>query len=389
MINMKNVTHVVAYKDPAHATNQASILNSQSGDILMTFNEERGPDHKGDGQPCLIRSHDGGKTWNPATKLTIWPSTDVMGNWPPGPILSQRSNGELILTMRQVVFHKEAIRGFRADQNYGGDWEGKALDPHFKILMEQKGIYILKSKDDGHTWSNPLPINTSPLGGGECADSILELSDGSLLMPLTDSGAVTRWAMYGVAPRHVALFKSDTGGNSWKYWATVAYDGGGIIEWRSPGITRLKDGKLICLLKTTHRPTRQGNLWFTYSKNEGRTWSPPEWTNLWGYPADVIQLQDGRILAVYGYRKAPWGVRGCVSEDGLTWDIKNEFIVRKGGAAPIPSLVAGTRPGAYWHIGDPTCCQLDNGTILVGYHEYSKDTTPVQHLRCTRFTLDE
>lgn len=146
-------------------------------------------------------------------------------------------------------------------------------------------------------------------------------------------------------------------------------------------MTRLKDGKLICFLRTGHRPARQGKLWFTYSKNDGRTWSPPEPTNLWGYPADAIQLQDGRALVIYGYRRPPWGVRGCISEDGLTWDIKNEFVVREGGAAP-PTF------RAYWHIGDPTCCQLDDGTILVGYHEYSKDKTPAQHIRCTRFKLD-
>ena len=381
MIKIKNIKNVLVYKDPAHASNQVNVIKSQSGDIIIAFNEERGPDYKGDGQSCIIRSKDGGKTWDPSTKLTITPYTDLKGNWPPGPTISQLSNGELILTMRQAIFHKEAIRGFRADQNYGGDWEGKPLDPHFKILMEQIGIFILKSEDDGYTWSKPITIKTSPLGGGECADSLIELSNGSLLMPITDSGAMARWAIYGVAPRRVALFKSDTGGSNWEYWATMAYDGGGIIEWRSPSITRMTDGKLISLLQTRHRPARQGNLWFTYSNNDGRTWSPPEWTNLWGYPADTIQLQDGRVLAIYGYMKAPWGVRGCISEDGITWDLKNEFTIREGGAAPPTFRANG-------HIGYPTCCQLDDGTILVGYHEYSKDKRPIQHIRCARFKLD-
>jgi hypothetical protein len=364
MVNVKNVEHIFVYKDPAHATNQVSIVNSQSGDILMAFNEERGPYHRDNGQSCLIRSHDGGKTWDPATKLEIWPYTDLVGNWDCA--LAQISDGTLLLEARVCAFFEKGIA-----------WEGdQAHQMRFARLFGQIRTVLLKSKDDGHTWSEPYPINTRPCsqGGGSGSGHVIELPDGGLLLALGGSGP-------GLSGRSYTV-RSDDGGDNWEYWSTIAHDPAGIIYWFEPGMSRLNDGKLICFLRSGHRPARQGKLWFTYSKNEGRTWSPAEPTNLWGYPADAIQLQDGRTLVIYGYRRPPWGVRGCVSEDGLTWDIKNEFIVRKGGAAP-PTF------RAYWHIGYPTCCQLDDGTILVGYHEYSKDTTPVQHLRCTRFTLDE
>jgi hypothetical protein len=122
-------------------------------------------------------------------------------------------------------------------------------------------------------------------------------------------------------------------------------------------------------------------MWFNYSDNDGITWSPPERSELWGFPADILQLQDGRVLAVYGYRKKPWGVRGCISEDGMSWESKNEFVIREGGAAP-PEFGRG-----YWHIGYPTAVQLKDGTIVTAFHEYSDDKTPIQYMRCTRFTL--
>ena len=90
-------------------------------------------------------------------------------------------------------------------------------------------------------------------------------------------------------------------------------------------------------------------MWFCHSDDDGASWSRPVRTPLWGYPADVIELHDGRVLAVYGYRRDPWGVRGCISDDGVDWSLDDEFVIREGGAAD-PSV------RQYWHIGYPTRC---------------------------------
>jgi len=146
-------------------------------------------------------------------------------------------------------------------------------------------------------------------------------------------------------------------------------------------------------MRTHHRPKRQDNLWFTWSNNDGITWSPSERTSLWGYPANVIQMIDGRFLAVYGYRKAPWGVRGCISEDGMTWNINNELFIREGGVPePKPGIGSLTVQdmlimGQYWHIGYPSVTQLEDETIIAAYHEYSDDKQPIHYLRVTRFKL--
>ena len=46
------------------------------------------------------------------------------------------------------------------------------------------------------------------------------------------------------------------------------------------------------------------------SEDDGFSWTPPKWTNIWGYPAELIPLKDGRYLMIYGYRRPPYGVRG-------------------------------------------------------------------------------
>ena len=373
MVRIRNVEQVFIYKDPklAHAANQGSIVTLQNGEVLMGFNEERYPRHADTGQSCFIKSKDGGKTWDPATKKVVWPYTDFWGYFDCA--FAQISDGTILMHTRICSFSSFiAPQGIKSES-----------------LKRQTGYVLFKSKDNGNKWTGPIPVNTSPVAncgdpnysggcavGGSGAGHIVELSDGGLIFALCGRLGLEMWEEASF------LLRSDDGGDNWEYWATMAYDPAGIICWIEPGMTRLKDGKLICLYRTSYRrPGRQDNMWFNYSEDDGITWSPPKRTGLWGYPADVLQLQDGRVLAVYGYRKAPWGVRGCVSEDGMTWDIKNEFVIREGGAAP-PEFGSG-----YYHIGYPTVTQLKDGTIIAAFHEYSDDKPPIQYLRCTRFKL--
>ena len=396
-VSIQDVEHVVVYKDPnlAHACNQVSIVLLQNGDLFLGFNEERYPVHADSGQSCFIKSRDGGKTWDPATKQVIWPYTENKGNWDCA--VSQTSDGTILMHTRVCSFI--APRGI----HYEGDQVLQIPPPGMpERLKRQTGYALLKSKDNGATWSDPIEVNTSPIAstslswyacGGSGAGHIIELPDGGLLMPLHGTISVQMHDEGGEETERCFLLRSDDGGDNWEHWATVAYDPASIISFSEPGMTRLKDGKLVCLMRTHQKPNRMDNMWFTWSGDDGASWAPPKRTSLWGYPADVIQLNDGRVLAVYGYRKGAFGVRGCVSEDGLTWDIENEFIIREGGV-PLPLMGKGARVlldalilQQYWHTGYPSVTQIEDGTVVVAYHEYSDDEHPIHYVMCTRFKL--
>ena len=69
-------------------------------------------------------------------------------------------------------------------------------------------------------------------------------------------------------------------------------------------------------------------------------------TPMWGYPAHVVQLDDDRVLSVYGHRRKPYGIRACISrDDGGSWDIDDEVIIRddlvSGGIGYPVSLLLG------------------------------------------------
>ena len=203
-----------------------------------------------------------------------------------------------------------------------------------------------------------------------------------MLMPL--HGQFTReWPNKTGETIRCFVLRSDDGGSNWEYWATVGYDAAGILDFFEPGLVRLNSGRLVCLMRTQARPGRVDNLWCVHSDDDGASWSRPERTPLWGFPADVCQLADGRVLAVYGYRREPWGVRGAVSEDGVTWRDDNTFAIREGGAADPASS------SQYWHIGYPSVAQTGDETVVAAYHEYvdAPDGTPVQSMWVTRFQL--
>ena len=161
----------------------------------------------------------------------------------------------------------------------------------------------------------------------------------------------------------MVLWSNDKG-DSWHNWGTIAIDPAGINDYTEPSLLRLPDGRLISMLRMHQIPRMDppgGYLHITISEDYGSTWSLPRRTKLWGYPADLINLQDGRVLCVYGRRRYPDpGVRGCVSEDGVTWKPEDEFIVRA-----VPDL-----PPALMHIGYPSTVQRDDGTIVTVYHLY-------------------
>lgn len=378
---MKNAEHIMAVLDPEHASNQGSIVALNDGRLLLGFNQERGRRHADSGQSCVTLSEDGGRTWSETT--VVWPYTEHTGNWDCA--FAQIGNGDVLMHTRVCSFMAPTALTGHSDQTIGPP-PGRA-----ERLKRQTGYALCRSGDGGRTWSAPIPVNTAPMAdsgsgpyvvGGSGAGHIIELPDGGLLLPL--HGSISRdFPNQGGETSRSFVLRSDDGGHNWEYWATVAYDPGHILAFVEPGMARLESGRLVCLLRTQARPGRFDNMWCVYSDDDGASWSRPERTPLWGFPADVRQLADGRVLAVYGYRRAPWGVRAAVSGDGVTWRAEDEFVVREGGAAS---------PGfnQYWHIAYPTVTQLDDGTIVAAYHEYvanPEHEDPIQAMWVTRFRL--
>ena len=119
------------------------------------------------------------------------------------------------------------------------------------------------------------------------------------------------------------------------------------------------DGNLIAMIRSGE-PGKYQYLYRAFSKDGGNSWTDLEETPMWGHPASVITLKDGRMLCSYGYRREPYGIRACLSEDGgKTWDIANEFVLRDDG---------GSRD-----LGYPCTVQLEDSSLLTVYYIHGED----------------
>jgi hypothetical protein len=394
-LNISDVTHHDIFRHGEHCINQIATRVMRDGTLVAVFNEERFPIHHDSGQTLIAQSSDGGVTWSQPTVVLGW--TETTGNWDCG--ICELADGTWLVNFTITGFFKRGVRPEGVSWSSGpvtdewGDWSWT-----FKTKA-WLGTYVVKSKDRGRSWSEPIPVNVRPLKHGGCRLGCWQLPSGSILMGLY--GRIHGYEEEGEGEStRSALMRSDDGGDNWEYYSTLAYDPASIIDYEEPSMLRLKDGRLVSFLRTHVNPSGDAkNMVFVVSDDDGFSWTPPKWTNIWGYPAETIALQDGRYLMVYGYRRPPYGVHGVVSEDGLSWDVKNAFVIREGGVPGNPETerpeasqrrrrIDWRHPGPYQHIGYPSVAQAPDGTIVASYHEWDDADRPLQFVLCTRFRLD-
>ncbi|MEP6659859.1 MAG: sialidase family protein [Acidimicrobiales bacterium] len=387
MTRIRDIEHRTVDRDEneKHCFNQASVRVLHNGDVVAVYNEERFPIHHDSGQTIFLRSSDGGESWGERT--VVLPFDETTGNWDCG--IAELADGTLLVNFTMAGYFK---RGIKPEQpswarepmtEEWGDWTWSYR------LMSWLGTYVVRSDDGGRTWSQPYPVNARPLKHAGCRVGCWPMPTGEILM-----GVYGRIHGYGEEGEgestRATLLRSDDNGFNWEYFSTMAYDAASIIDYEEPAIATLADGRLVGIMRTQVNPSGDSkNMAVVVSDDQGFSWSAPRFTNIWGYPAEIVPLPDGRYVMVYGYRRPPYGVRGCVSEDGLHWDIANEFTIREGGVPIGHKRIDNANPGVFQHIGYPSAGLLPDGRILCLYHEWDTADRPLQYVLSTHFRVED
>ena len=330
-------------------------IESQGDEVVATYIKHRGLRHTDDGSVVFIRSHDGGRTWDAGTHTVAMRQHADWGFTSAGVQLLRDGTVLALGLSNLVVGHRS---GSESRFRHG---------------------YIARSTDGGKTWRDPEIIDAWPMRGAAVWDDPLELADGTLL--LAAYGAFQDPKTVGTVSdpsRNVLLWSEDQGRN-WACYGTIAYDPAGLHHFYEPGIAQAPDGRLVALSR--HRHAVFGNvppggyLFFSESEDEGVSWTPFRRTDVWGYPADLVTLQDGSILSVYGHRKDPMSVKVVVSEDGRQWSEANSIVLYEApnydGRGPVVSKRA--IDSGYRHIGYPSATVLDDGTVLAAFHSFDEE----------------
>lgn len=285
------------------------------------------------GRSMIVRSKDGGRTWNRPRTLIDLPLDDGACG------LLRCPDGTLICT----VSVQASWYGFtKAPAGFENDIDG---------LNTQQ--CILRSIDDGKSWSDPIWIKSPGSFYERSHVQPILLQNGSVLWSTYFSHQDSSSQLYG------AIHRSDDSGKSWRLISTISRKGdttdvasASAANIDEPAIALLPDGQLFLI-------TRPDGGYF-FSSDQGETWK-----------------YAGRLVT-HGKFKAP---RLFVLKDGTvvcvcTYSNLRVFLGRNNGtdwSEPIPLDTSS--------YGYPGGVLLDDESMQVSYCSSGRSPNSLYVLR--------
>ncbi len=252
-------------------------IRLQDGRIAVVL--RGGASHLGlQGRLDMVFSSDDGRTW---TKPRVVVDTPVDDR---NPALGQARDGSLVV-------------GYWRTARY--DEKGK----YAPNLDKPVDTWVTRSRDGGKTWSEPSAIDVAEFGWGSPFGKIVTLPDGAMLMAIYGGSRRAAGEKVKRDRDHSYVYRSTDDGLTWKFLAEI---GNGKQQLNETALLRHSSGKLIAAVRSG-----AGDVWLSESPDSGQTWSATRpLTPRLVHPADLIELNDGRVLLVVGNgwdRSVFWG----------------------------------------------------------------------------------
>jgi len=303
-------------------------------EVLLIFREAKWRERVTHMDPttrtCLIRSRDRGRTW--FSQVTPDPGG---GN---GTAVMRLVDGTLLANAFHWVFVTPEERDKLADRPQQADVEW------LNMVVASGGVFTTRSQTDGYTWEPAMPI-PEPDGWPEmaCHGAALELPDGDLLLPVTGK-------QHPDAQHHGLVLRSKDRGHTWTDPACITDDAPAELSFDETRLLLCPSGRILAMHRTpkanyfqnlstdggrTWGETRDSGLWCGgssppdlklladgrvlltrgyrrepfgvrchVSEDEGQTWTKEIVLRDDGLDRDVgypstIQFDDGQLLTVY------------------------------------------------------------------------------------------
>lgn len=236
------------------------LTRAANDDLVLAYSTGGGDDiNFSGGEVKVVRSSDDGATWSTpvvVAEQSIFPGLGAM----------QTSVGMLTLSDGTILLPFN-----------------EAYNPSMYNHRES-ALFVARSDDDGVTWTNTTTPVPSPVATQEQYQygKMLELSDGTVLMPVWGSRElVSDWST-DPKPWEVGLLRSTDQGATWSSYSTLATDPH-VVNDSSRGngpnetsVVQLRDGRLMAIMRfDVGSSAFPDKSFITYSADGGLTWDVP------------------------------------------------------------------------------------------------------------------
>lgn len=343
----RKVKDIVIYDDEKFFSAFPSVVQQADGGLLLAFRRApncrlMGAEENSHAHPnsylVSVRSQDG-ENWTKDPELIH--AYELGGSQ--DPCMLQLRDGTLLCTSYAWTFMPpERVTNLKA--------------PVYESLpgVVFLGGYHLKSVDGGKNWQGPfhpppLPseVFIDPYGQPLSAfnrGAMMEGKDGRIFW-------VCRANECEEPRRHAThLLISEDKGQSWSYSCPVATDA--KASFSETSLHETPNGDIVAFMRTSDL---DDEACMARSTDGGESFEPWEGMGFKGHPLHALRLPDDRVLLVYGYRHAPYGIRCRILNAECTdFATATEMVLREDGGG--------------FDIGYPWAVQLDSKQVLVTYY---------------------
>ena len=348
IIALEKQKDVIIYQDSMFHSAFPSVIKRENGNYMVAFRRaperkifgEKGSNHVDPNSYLMTVESKDGENWTQSPKLLY--AHPFGGSQ--DPCLLQLKNGTIICASYGWAFLRETTTAaLPVSSNSGATFLGG---------------YVVRSTDNGETWSDaiypPNIVNETrynamgkPLPAYN-RGAMLEGANGNVYWVVAVGDA------NGKTSNHLLISKDD--GLSWDYSAVVAEDS--VASFNETSIYETPKGDLVAFMRTSGMED-QGCI--ARSKDGGKTF---EWQSMGfkGHPYQAMRLPDDQVLLVYGYRHAPMGIRARILNAECTnFETAEEFVIRDDGGGK--------------DLGYPWAIMMDDDQVLVTYYFNIKAST--------------
>ncbi len=381
-------THHLVFKEEGKYASFPSLAINPANEYLYTsFSVKDAPSHMGGEEHerhLSMESRDKGVTWQIIDTLPV-----NLQDARPGLLSvkqSQSSGGTFIVPDGSMVrigqywrrwLPIERLPEFRDKYSITMGAQNRGPGPDY--FAYNSGGYLERSDDKGQTWQRTDIPELDVYSSCSSPWSYDQLPDGTVIRAF----AMRKTAEDPFFNRVVAVMTRN--GRS----AQVVDVMGNVPDFMftEETLVHVTSTGVIWMLTRVHDADSERNnhnLWQAVSCDGGLSWdSKPTLINIGRSPASgLIQLNDGRIVLVAGYRGgANCGIHALVSEDeGLTWRYDRRIGLRQDGHG--------------FDLGYARAIKLKDETIVTIYYystadEVKTEKQPTRSIYATRFKVPE